>query len=265
MAFPVSPRVVYSKNPLVQVVCQLRFPTIFSISKDPTDFQERVRSIYPLYQTGIALPAAIAPIIPPQVATMLSQLSGPGGLGSEGGPPMVHRFFTADHLVGIDLAKDFLRITTKQYRRWEAFRESIVLAIEALEAVYHPPFYLQVELRYQDIIDRDKLGLSSTPWSELINRSLIGLLADTSIAAVTSTRNQTLLNLGDGELLNLVYGLAPTGSQGYAIDANFYATGQQRTREQALASLDGFNREAGHFFRWAITSKLHNAMQPDSI
>jgi hypothetical protein len=41
--FPPSSRVVYRRAPLIEVVCQLRFPTLLSIeSKPPADFQERI-------------------------------------------------------------------------------------------------------------------------------------------------------------------------------------------------------------------------------
>ena len=49
--FPPSPRVIYSKAPLVQVICQLRFPTLLSIeSQPPVEFQERIRDHFPLLE-----------------------------------------------------------------------------------------------------------------------------------------------------------------------------------------------------------------------
>lgn len=45
MLFPPTQRVIYHKNPLVEVVCQLRFPTILKIDAEiPVAFQEAVRS-----------------------------------------------------------------------------------------------------------------------------------------------------------------------------------------------------------------------------
>ena len=43
-------RCLYEKNQLVEVICQLRFPTILSISaKEPVEFQEAIRADYPQY------------------------------------------------------------------------------------------------------------------------------------------------------------------------------------------------------------------------
>ena len=51
MPFPESKRVVYQQNPLVEVICQIRFPTILQIgSEEPTAFQNSVRAEYPLYE-----------------------------------------------------------------------------------------------------------------------------------------------------------------------------------------------------------------------
>ena len=47
-------RVKYNRCPLVEVIFQLRFPTILSInSKQPADFQEKIRKEDPFYDEGI--------------------------------------------------------------------------------------------------------------------------------------------------------------------------------------------------------------------
>ena len=46
-------RVRYQKSPLVEVIFQLRFPTILSINaKQPMEFQDKIREKYPFYQEG---------------------------------------------------------------------------------------------------------------------------------------------------------------------------------------------------------------------
>ena len=47
-------RVRYAKPQLLEVICQLRFPTILSISaKEPAEFQELIRSEYPRYSRNV--------------------------------------------------------------------------------------------------------------------------------------------------------------------------------------------------------------------
>ena len=47
--FPPVERVIYRKAPLVEVICQVRFPADLRIeTTPPADFQQRVRSHFPL-------------------------------------------------------------------------------------------------------------------------------------------------------------------------------------------------------------------------
>ena len=61
MISPDNRRYAYGKAQLIEVICQLRFPTILSIdTREPADFQETVREAFPRYQCQ-ALAAAFLP------------------------------------------------------------------------------------------------------------------------------------------------------------------------------------------------------------
>lgn len=48
--FSQQERCIYRKNPLAEVICQLRFPEILSIQTQlPANFQEAIREEYPQY------------------------------------------------------------------------------------------------------------------------------------------------------------------------------------------------------------------------
>ena len=56
--FSQEPRQIYQRNPLAEVICQLRFPEILSIGANlPVDFQEAIRDEFPQYQSRLELPA----------------------------------------------------------------------------------------------------------------------------------------------------------------------------------------------------------------
>ena len=58
MLFSYYDRYQYAVNPLVEVICQLRFPAILSISaKEPVAFQEAVRRDFPRYLVNHEQPA----------------------------------------------------------------------------------------------------------------------------------------------------------------------------------------------------------------
>ena len=47
-------RVIYAKPQIMEVICQLRFPRILSISaREPAEFQELIRSDFPRYSRNI--------------------------------------------------------------------------------------------------------------------------------------------------------------------------------------------------------------------
>jgi uncharacterized protein (TIGR04255 family) len=257
MTFPASDRVVYARNPLIQVICQLRFPPILTIAaKEPADFQERVRLAgYPFYQKTVQGVSAV----PQEISMILGQF--PASAGSVAS--VVHKFLVEDRTSEIDLTQEVVGVGTTKYLRWQQFESSIRVATQALEAVYRPGFYLRVALRYRNTIDREKLNLDETQWSELVQGHVLGLLDNQTLnGRITSIRSQAVIRLEQNqEFLSLRHGFVPLtpGRQGYAIDAEFYSNAKQ-SGESVFDTLGRLHGEAGNFFRWSITEKLSNAL-----
>jgi uncharacterized protein (TIGR04255 family) len=257
--FPSSPRVVYGRNPLVEVICQLRFPTILEIAaKEPADFQERVRESYPLYK------GPEAGVVPRELAEVLSRL--PIQMTAEDNS---HKFAAAESERLITLARDFVAVTEKKYRRWEQFRDEIVRAKDALEEIYRPAFYTRIGLRYQDVIDKATLGLDGEPWSELINPSLAGLLGSRGLREIVrEVEGVAILDIDEvvtGASVTVRHGLASVENRRvYLIDVDCFTAGRSNLND-VIGILDSFNRLAGDLFRWAITAKLTAALEPEPI
>src|SRR5215216_5336658 len=113
MPFPESKRVFYQKNPLAEVVCQLRFPPILRIdSESPAMFQERIRSEYPLYRRTVAQTQLNLPGLPQPLLQMIA------GAGNA-----THEFLSGDEVWKVSLARDFLALTTSKYHDWEHFKK----------------------------------------------------------------------------------------------------------------------------------------------
>jgi uncharacterized protein (TIGR04255 family) len=252
MVFPESKRIVFAKNPLVGVICQLRFPSILEIpSREPVNFQNFIRATYPVYEKETGLPE--------ELRAALAQLP-LSSLFPEG---VTHKFLTEDRTCQIALTRDFVSITTTRYRNWAEFRKEVLLAKESLEKSYSPSFYSRIGLRYQDVINRTDLGLVNEPWNVLLRSSITGLLAEEEIGSqVVAQQNQTLVRLNEvAGFAMLRFGLKPgQGSeQTYEIDADLYSE-EKRSTTDVISALDGFNRLAGNFFRWAIRDRLRNAL-----
>lgn len=263
MLFPESEHVVYAENPLVEVLCQLRFPPILSIStEEPAEFQSRVRQLYPLYEkdTGPRLPE-LPSELPEEVLKLTRQFL-PGGA-------VTHRFSSDDRLQVISLTRDFVAVTDRAYVTWDGFRRNVDLARESLEEVYAPAFYSRVGLRYKDVIDRQQLGLEAEPWDALLSEDLIGSLLATENLRDNVRRIQTtaLMSVDEvmGGFVRLRHGLVDQSQEGegqkYLIDSDFYSEEREATRDVA-ATLDRFHGLAGRLFHWAIKDRLHQALRP---
>lgn len=264
MPFPESPRVVYKKNPLTEVICQLRFPTILRIGTGQlADFQDRIRREYPLY--SVQEPSMEFLPLPKDLSGILEQLNLPK-------PPIptVHKFSTKDSRRFISLSQDFLALTEQAYVRWEAFRREIQIAENALREVYEPAFYSRIGLRYRNVISRGNLGLDGAKWKDLLKPHIVAELGDNEVSgAILMIQTQSIIRTPEvpGGQVRLIHGLTkPAGSneECYVIDADF-AVEQKEGLNEPFGVLDKFNRLVGRLFRWAITDTLHNALEPEAI
>lgn len=256
--FPPSPRVVYSKAPLVQVICQLRFPSLLSIeSKPPVEFQEQIRTDFPLLEK-VANPLPLD--LPPEVVQMIrAQASA-----------ISYQFLTEDRASTVTLTPESVALSTSRYTQWEHFRDQLRVPLAALNEIYSPSFFSRIGLRYQDAIARSVLGLEQVPWSMLLRRDILGELALPQFEAnLEGVANRTLrlkLPCGAGSVL-IRHGLGTLqGHQEvcYMIDLDFFT--EQRTEvADAEPTLDQFNALAGRAFRWCITNLLRDALGPNEL
>jgi uncharacterized protein (TIGR04255 family) len=255
--FPKSPRCVFQSAPLVQVICQLRFPPILAIEATvPADFQGRIRSMFPLLERGTAITL-------PQVPPELLQLFG----AATGARPYL--FLTEDRSTTLNLATDAISLTTTNYPRWPEFRRLLQEPLRALADIYQPSFFTRIGLRYSNAIMRRKLHMEDTPWSALLRREILGELAIPQFEKNVDVANRTLqLKLPNGEGgvvlrhgLGIVTGAPQPPEPSYMIDLDFFRDEKTELRD-AEPLLDKFHELAGHAFRWVISDRLRAALGP---
>ena len=262
MPFPEVPRVIYERNPIELVVCELRFPPILRIDAEiPSQFQERVRGIYPFYEPKSI--AGLPPGLPPELSRILSQ-----GFPFGGGQRS-HGFMDKSRNWTIALSRDCLTLSCRTYERWERFKDFLEPPLAALRELYSPPFYVRIGLRYRDVIHRARLNLNDVGWKDLLNPWIAGPYVSPAIEGeIERTAHQLVIRLSDRRARVLVnHGLVqdqPPGEWSYAIDSDFFD--EEPTEDaDAINRLDFLNRESGRFFQWCITKRLHEAMGPRPI
>jgi uncharacterized protein (TIGR04255 family) len=256
--FPNSPRVFYGKAPLKQVICQIRFPTILKIESEvPSQFQQDIRSLLPLSERS---QSAASPF---QIPKHIAEAFG-GALGTN-----AYTFLTEDRKTSIELGSASLTYQTTAYHLWDDVLAILYPAVNSLEKNYEPSFYSRIGLRYVDTIDRVALGLQTTPWSELLNKVILGELAEHFIEENIEAIQKSIRvrNSDDKGGFLLQHGMTrmDRNTPGmYLIDFDFYVD-QKTEKQDARTILDGLHSRAGLAWRWCITPKLHDALEPHTI
>jgi uncharacterized protein (TIGR04255 family) len=258
--FPEASRVLYEQNPLTEVIFQVKFPPILKIDAElPAAFQERIRHLFPLFEAGGVIDKA--PGIPNEVWEMLKRL--PGAKLQTGH----YSFISADRRWMLNLAKEFLSLQTSDYRRWEDFRGRLEPALLALEQEYKPAMFTRIGLRYRNVIRRSVLGLTDTPWRELLKEPLTGELSSPDIRdSIESATRKTLVRLpGYGGKVHIRHGLLNEQDEvAYVIDNDFF-TENKTESANAFTVLQYFTAQANRLFQWCISPRLHQAMGPQPL
>ncbi|NJM66060.1 MAG: TIGR04255 family protein [Acaryochloris sp. RU_4_1] len=260
MYLPEFERVIYSRNPLIQVACQLRFPVILKIShQEPVEFQDEIRSQYPLFES-------MQPQFPSEVSQVIQQFGLP--LPRD----LSYSFKSEDQRWQLSISKDFISLNTSVYERYEQFEQRFNEAVTIFKRIYQPSFYTRIGLQYQDLIIRSKLGLEDKEWSDLLTRHVAAELYNSELApSIESIIKNLILKLEYGQV-NFKHGLVTvkdpesnSGDLAYLLDADFYTEQKVERDEDVWSILKHFNQSAGKLFRWSITDTLHIAMEPQTV
>jgi uncharacterized protein (TIGR04255 family) len=252
--FPEAPRTLYTRNPLEQVICQVRFPTILKIeAHPPAEFQELIRDLLPVV-------ARTTNAMAMQVPQELLKAMGVPASGSG------YSFSSEDETVTANLTADSLTVSTDDYVRWEQFWGACERCFEGLVDTYKPNFYIRLGLRYRNVINRAQLGLKNSPWSTLLNVQVLGELAipDWEAMATECRRIIRCKSADGGDAVHFQHGILSSeddDEQNYLIDFDFYRDGRIEV-DEAPGVFARFNRRSGRSFRWAIADDLHAALEP---
>jgi uncharacterized protein (TIGR04255 family) len=261
MKLPDYERVIYEHNPLIEVIAQIRFPTILKItSQEPVDFQDSVRFEYPIFEASRNLQ------IPVELSNLLTQFN--SNIASE----LTYQFKSEDLSWQLSVDKNSITLVTNKYERYEKFIERFKNAVEIFEKIYNPSFYSRIGLRYRDLIIRSKLNINSKTWIELIPKHIASELHTPELeeSIINFVKNlqlrtefgQVNFNHGLVQVRDIEKGI---DEPAYLLDADFFTEEKIERGENVWNKFDNANRTARNLFRWSITEELHSAMRPKAI
>lgn len=261
MPFPVSPKVIFERNALVQVICQLRFQPILRIDTEiPSGFQDGIREQFPNYTEKIESPGVVDIEGMKIPGDLLRHI--PGGLKT-----LNHEFTSDDGNHKVSLTRTFVALSTSEYRRWSDFKSRLQTVLDHFVTIYRPKHYDRIGLRYINVFKRSDLGLQDdVPWSNLIQGHMLGILGNENVTAdVQEFEYKTRLALEGGNARVRILSEFATDEDNneisYVIDSDFYTT-MKVDIETARANLDFLNNQAARLIQWAITPELHTLLGP---
>lgn len=257
MLFADRDRYTYARSPLIEVICQLRFPTILTINtREPAEFQEAIRQEFPKYAVRAEQPA-------PRVVNPNT----PNAKLEQQPAIQNYNFVSADGCWKINLTKDFIALSTLRYTRWEDFAAKLDQPLAQFIQTYKPAFFERIGLRYVNAVSRQKLGLTDLLWDDLIQQPYLGILGEPDVdeAKVGRCSVDTELTLPDDSRVKVHAGpgLLNGGKQDkepkFILDGDFSVHGNL-TYDKVPGVMEALHGHAVALFNGAVTDELRTAM-----
>ena len=252
-------RYLYRRPQLMEVICQLRFPTILSIgARDPVDFQEAIRQDFPQYKRLQEQPQP--------------KLTGaPGSFRVEEGERITnYQFLSADGKWKVNLTNNFIALATPAYTKWEDFAAKLDLILAQFIPIYRPSYFERVGLRFINAFSRKALDLEGVPFRELFQPGYLGLLGEEDVREEGFARagQDVELSISGGCRVKLhagpgmvQRGNVKDGEVRFILDNDVFMNGKLPVAQCAPA-LQTVHIQADRLFAGAITQRLHEAMEP---
>ena len=259
MPLPLPPpdRARLARSPLELVVCQLRFETQPEVAEA---------------QIALAVHDALGgsdgryPRLEPVAGQTINFTMGPPGA-----PPAVSqqgmsggwRYQSADGAWTVSLMPDHVALETTRYTQWEDFSERMSELIDVTATHLGPGIEQRLGLRY---IDRINEVDASTPadWKPYLVPELLGLVMHQQLgAAVTTARQQLVLDLGEGYSCGVNHGFVPGERDrlNYLLDYDLFREGGRPLNVKAIGeALEILHEDAGKLFQASITPALYELL-----
>ena len=258
-----SERVQYEKNPLIEVLAQIRFPRKLEIEqKLPAEFQKKISGTFPFMET--------------QSTTQISvSVNEDGKQSIKQIPSSFYNFLSLDKKNRITLASDYISFTTTDYTRWESFRPHLLEAFKFLQEIYDVNVCTRIGLRYKDLINRTELNLEGVSWLKLIKPQLTGVLNFSSLfegqiiendIPVCQSAYQFNLETCSAILQTGLIEIQGAKDKCFLIDTDFFILGTFEPKIEAIKThLENLHENAGALFHHCIEEQLRAALKPKPV
>ncbi len=250
LKFPSKPDVQLENSPLVEVICQVRFPPILRIaSEEPSEFQELIRDRFPNVELEHGF---------------LVRVPGPGAMGVPTAEPQTrtYRFRTSEAQTAISLAVDFYALSSNRYINWEDFARLLRLTHEAIQRVYRPTYSMRIGLRYINRLIPANTGCQTiAEMFDLLRPELTSQTRSEAWDEVAEMRSRLVLTDENAKLtLGTGYG-EDQGMPFFLLDFDYFEEGQL-SLDNLVERCSRYNDVIYRAFRWCIRDDKLNIFKP---
>ena len=252
--FPHFDHIPLPNSPLNEVVCQVQFPPILQISeKPPTEFQDRVRNLFPLFELHHNFEFELSGVPNGQPLTSKTL-------------PTIYRFATMDHASMISLNLQSCGFHTTDYAGWDSFSTNLRAVLDGVESIYQPASATRIGLRYVNLLTPEITGFSD--FEAVVRLVRPELIAPFTIPAFPVSEGLSRLVSEQGDQhLSLIFGFVKdeTAQRSFVIDLDLFTdTLQPFETEEMMNTCDTFHNILYDAFRWCLVEDSLQVFSSDS-
>lgn len=240
LSVPDAPRVSYPNNTLKQVVCELRFPTLFDFDAErpPVSLAKALRKDYPVHGRT-------------QDVKITDQ-----GMGRA----QAHLFRSRDSRWAIMLRPASLTVETSKYTNFEELERRVAQLIDVAGDVIDSDFFTRIGLRYINSLPFERTEIDQWVNPDLVKPLAAGVFGDVMEYA---QRVNGSLRDGGGYLLQHGVGVEEgTGITRYAIDLDFYQ--EDVEVGDAPSVIRRLHKAEYSLFAWTLGEKARQMLRDDA-
>jgi uncharacterized protein (TIGR04255 family) len=245
-----------ARSPLVNVVCQVRFPPLLDLGAE-----DRRNELLATLQRALADYPLFARVLGQEI------LLGPEGVQAQESQPTQFRFTSDDGRWNVGLAPDSLSLQTTHYNHFNDFVGRWQTIATAVQEVLAPSRQLRIGLRYVDELRADGADRPAA-WTDFLVPEVLGLAGSEKWGASTTQSFQEWVLQVESIRCTLRHGFLPTEVHGrepfYLLDTDCYV--EEVSAFDPLAQLDDlsrFNDIAYELFRDALSEPLYEMFGPE--
>ncbi|MGY1747153.1 TIGR04255 family protein [Blastococcus sp. SYSU D00695] len=240
--------VVFDRAPLQVVLCQIKFPPIYSLMGEAgiAGFQEAIRHLYP--KTNKSVDAQFQ-VSDQQMSVMQSAPT--------------FQFQSEDELWTVSLSVDFIALETPKYSHFGEFNERLERILAALARTVRPAATTRIGLRKANRLLHPNVSRPAD-WTGLLRPELLGVVAAQELPTPVQFAFSELRFQDEDNFMVVRHGLDPAAEQAYVVDVDYFTERPYSLdeAESAHSLLRHYSDGITSFFHWCLEPRMYDYLKP---